>query len=186
MTSAHQSNPCEAELLPPPRLTAAELSELAATVRAQPGVNADASESVAAALEALSRQRADRPLARRFAIALAWYAYRWGRAALGWAEGTRQLPLPASPAATAAAQVAKRSPGASARLTSEDVRQALVAVEFGEGLLPDTCDMLIRRGWVEWVDYVSGTPIHETSARSLLRMTQEGRSRLNASQAASA
>lgn len=183
MTTAHQPRNCEADLLPPPRLTADQLSELAAALRARADGNGAASESVAAALESLSRQRADRHLGRRFAISLAWQVYRWSRVAIAWAEGTRQRkPESISPTAAPSASAAKRSPGA--RLTPEDVCEALVAVHFGDGLLPDTCDMLIRRGWVEWVDHVSGKPIHETSARSLLRMTQAGRSRLNEFQVA--
>ncbi|MEJ8859569.1 hypothetical protein WKW79_33760 [Variovorax robiniae] len=61
------------------------------------------------------------------------------------------------------------------------VHDALVAVNRGEGMPPDTCHVLVQRGFVEWVDADSGLPTHENSPRSLLQMTSQGRARPEAS-----
>jgi hypothetical protein len=107
-----------------------------------------------------------------------------GRDSLARVVGWRTEDRPKAPAAKVPAptRISKPSmPSRAVELTAATVVDAFFAVERGDGLSPDTCDALLRRGWVEWVDFASGLPIDENSPRSLLRMTTQGRARLEGS-----
>ena len=177
--------------LPLPRLSTWQLRALAKSVRHQAGANDRTADSVAAALESVSRRRTARQpllLARRAFtglqrrvlllagagvdlahICLAARALQV--AAYGEQNASRNLSSQAAqhraPASTPGSKVMSLDPSV--------VKQAFLAVENGNGLSPDLCNALVARGWVEWVDFVHGTPIDANSPRSLLRMTREGR-----------
>ncbi len=187
------------ELLPPERLNAWQLRALAKSLR-QTHHDDPVTDSVAAALELVSRRRAAReplmairqasPLLHRFLvrtvraglIAGINLANRWQaeESREPWSRSTTQGGDQARPSTRAASK--QWSPGMS--LSPLVVKQALLAVEHGSGLAPEICDALAARGWVEWVDHTHGTPIDVNHPRSLLRMTPEGRRQFDAETAA--
>ncbi len=166
------------DLMPPTRLSASQLKALAGSLRRQAGSDDTTTDSVAAALESLSRRRAKRERIRLLGLVAtrvqsASYRLAWAwrmRGEFGVGSGT----APNSRAAqrkTSASNAVSRAMS----LDPSAVRQALIAVENGSGLSPDLCDVMVARGWVEWVDHVNGTPIDMNHPRSLLRLTDEGR-----------
>ena len=177
--------------LPLPRLSTWQLRALAKSVRHQAGADDRTADSVAAALESVSRRRTARQpvlMARRAFTGL----QRWVLLLAGAAVDLAHICLAARALQVAAygEQKASRSfsshaaqgkaPVSTPRskvmaLDPSVVKQAFLAVENGNGLSPDVCSALVAQGWVEWVDYVHGTPVDQNSPRSLLRMTREGR-----------
>ncbi|RZI76210.1 MAG: hypothetical protein EOP80_07755 [Variovorax sp.] len=166
------------DLMPPSRLNASQLKALAGSLRRQAGSDDTTTDSVAAALESVSRRRAAREridllgaVATRVQSASYRLAWAWrmrGEFGVGSANASRSRPVQRK---AAASNVGVRAMS----LEASAVRQALMAVENGNGLSPDLCEVMVVRGWVEWVDHVHGTPIDMNHPRSLLRLTDEGR-----------
>jgi hypothetical protein len=181
------------DLSPLPRLNARQLYQLAQSLRHHGGAADRVSESVAAALESVSRRRAtDQPWAMllHFCFAAKKQSLTMVRVV---AERIRRFASPVesltllgrvelaapltNPVAMQTVQRRAIAPGRENKVISlcpSTVKQALTAVELGHGLSPDVCDALIARRWVEWVDYRFGTPIDPHSPRSVLRLTEEG------------
>ena len=166
------------DLMPPTRLNASQLRALAGSLRRQASSDDTTTDSVAAALESVSRRRAAREridllgvVATRVQSASYRLAWAWRmRGEFGIGSGT----------ASRSRAVQRKTPASNAgiramSLEPSAVRQALMAVANGSGLSPDMCEVMVVRGWVEWVDHVHGTPIDMNHPRSLLRMTSEGR-----------
>ncbi|MGJ7497801.1 hypothetical protein ACSFA8_22350 [Variovorax sp. RT4R15] len=177
--------------LPLPRLSISQLRALAKSVRHQAGANDPTADSVAAALESVSRRRTARQpllLARRAFTGLQRRLLQLADASVDFAHvclAARALQVAAYGEQNASrylsSQAAQRrapasTPGSKVMsLSPSVVKQAFLAVENGNGLSPDLCNALVELGWLEWVDFVHGTPIDANSPRSLLRMTREGR-----------
>ena len=171
------------DLMPPTRLNARQLNALAGNLRRQAGSDDRTADSVAAALESVSRRRAAREpiqllglMAARVRTAsyrLVWALRMQGEVGLKWGADSKASALLRKAAAPArASRTASLDPSA--------VRQALMAVEGGSGLSPELCEAMVIRGWAEWVDHVHGTPIDMNHPRSLLRLTSEGREQYQA------
>lgn len=157
------------DLSPLPRLSAGQLHALASSLRREAGQGDLTADSVAAALESVSRRRAARAPLQRLRHA-SESLLRW---TLRVAVTTQQTARPQHISSS------KKGSSAMSKLPSASVRQALRAVEKGEGLAPEVCDALTVQGLAEWVDHQHGTPIDMNHPRSLLRITPEGQLQLS-------
>src|SRR5689334_19059294 len=63
-------------------------------------------------------------------------------------------------------------------LSPSMLKVALLDAQQCNGIAPTTSQMLIEKGWAEWVDHEFGTPIDENSPRSLMRLTDAGHAQL--------
>ncbi|MET0209855.1 MAG: hypothetical protein ABWZ88_04860 [Variovorax sp.] len=165
-------------LLPLPRLNAKQLKALANTVRDQAPGNDQVADSVAAALESVSRRRSERLQTRDAAMAL---SIGLVRAVLNACNAIARLIASSRPARQAPARVVARSARRAATSVALDpttVQSALRAAELGVGVAPDLCDALVARGWLEWVDFELETSIDMNDPRSMLRMTPAGQAQL--------
>ena len=166
--------------LPLRRLTAQELAMLAESLRTPGSADAETTESVAAALESVSRRRANGDLRQRFAIGV----LRACRAAVATTadalSSMARIKVSVAQSRSPAPMSRSSAPSRSIELTPVTLDHSLLAVERGDGLSPDICDALVRHGLVEWVDAASGLPIDQNSPYSLLRATPQGHARLEA------
>lgn len=189
MTSAAATRR-KCDQLPFPRLTANQLNALAVSVRSRAGADDQVADSVAAALESVSRRRSHGPwrLARDAAVLLLNGVAREGFAqvfSMGqWLVETKASSFRVTTVPRGAQPLRARTaaPKSTVRLTPDAVRTALVAVEHGDGLSPELCEALVLHGWVEWLDRENGGPIDMNDPRSMLCMTPASRSLLEQSQ----
>ena len=160
-----------------------ELRTLATEIRSR-GKHDDATaESVAAALESVSKRHGHRQ---------PWHDFRkvvidllhgmvsrglttvdklksWrplGRKRDGHPNRVDRPAPPARPSTNLRGQTIDLSPSA--------LKQAFGCVANGRGIQPDLCEALIRHGWAEWLDHTNFTPLDETHPRSVLTMTAAG------------
>lgn len=185
LSASKFTNPMEGvmDLMPPARLNALQLRALAVSLRCQAGSDDTTTDSVAAALESVSRRRAARESMRLLDVIAtrvqsASYLLQWawrmrGEPGIDSGNLSRSRAAPRNaPASTQGSRDMSLEPSA--------VRQALIAVENGNGVAPDLCATMVARGWLEWVDHVHGTPIDLNHPRSLLRLTSAGREQFRA------
>ncbi len=175
------------DLMPMPRLSAEQLRALAVTVRSRAPGGDHVADSIAAALESVSRRREKRPLALAgdAAVSLLAGLARRGLQMIGsvcdMVAGpfmpARGMAPPRTPLRVV--DVSRSTPQASAsQWPAEVICSTLKDVEQGNGLLPEQCDALVVQGWAKWVDRTSGRPIGMNAAHSMLRLTPEGEDRL--------
>ncbi|RYF71299.1 MAG: hypothetical protein EOO22_12810 [Comamonadaceae bacterium] len=171
MTITYMEYPLNAthDLSPLPRLSARQLHALAISLRRDAAQGDATADSVAAALESVSRRRAARTVRgvmRQLAEIVIVRAMHMAQV-LAQPARTAQRPVKAP---------RKEQP----TLTAPAVRQALHMVLNGDGLAPEVCESLTTQGLAEWVDYQHGTPIDLNHPRSLLRVTPVGQRQLEA------
>lgn len=175
----------DTELLRLPRFSSGQLDALAKAVRNRAASDDRTADSVAAALESVSRRRATRTgvLANHAGFSLLERLLRQSAAIcnrlcsvlVSTVVPRARIARPQFPGSLAGSV---RSPSAR-RATVDPSRKllqaALNAVQVGGGISPDVCDALLVREWVEWVDRESGASIDENDPRSALRMTAKGK-----------
>ncbi|AMM25711.1 hypothetical protein [Variovorax sp. PAMC 28711] len=179
------------DLLPMPRLNAKQLRALAVSVRSRAAGGAQVADSVAAALESVSRHRENRPwkLASNAAMSLVAGITRsavtvlselgqLSMGLLGFARSHDRADAQTTFRLVEASRARTPHLAAAIDLTPALICSTLTAVEQGGGMPPEQCDALVARGWAKWVDGEFGTPVGMNDERSMLRLTSEGRDRL--------
>ena len=162
--------------MPPRRLNARQLRALAASLRHHAGDDDATTDSVAAALESVSRRRAAREPLRLLSLAATEVQGASQRIASAW-RARRELDAGLQTQSDTQAGTAPVSTLGSVAMSLDPsaIKQALIAVDNGSGLAPELCDALVNKGWLEWVHDDLGTPIDCNHPRSLLRMTAKAR-----------
>ena len=166
-------------LLPLPRLNAKQLKALAISVRSRAPGDDQVADSVAAALESVSRRRSERLQMRDAALAL---SVGLVRTIINLCNGIARWIASSGPAGEGPVRVAASSARARAKtavkLDAATIQAALRAAESGDGVAPELCDALVTRGWLEWVDYEHETSIDMNDPRSMLRTTPAGQAQM--------